>query len=124
MDEIKEADCGDEPSGIREAVASHSWQRRNIQHALDKFLGRFAQVTFPRVSIKQCSRNVLCDITRPSLGGVKRHHPYWVGVLAAADIAEDSSAFASSVFDIGATELAIVIEHNVHGDIVRLLVWS
>jgi len=27
-------------------------------------------------------------------------------------------------FDIGATKLAKVIEHNVHGDIVRLLVWS
>ena len=31
-------------------------KRCSIQHALDKFLGHFAQVTFTRFSIKQCAQ--------------------------------------------------------------------
>jgi hypothetical protein len=65
-------------------------KRRSIQHACDKCPGRFAQVSFPRFSFEQCPRNVLCHSTRPSLGGVKRHHSYWIGVLAIADVVDDS----------------------------------
>jgi len=66
------------------------------------------------------------DITRPSLDGVKSHHSYWIGVLAADDIANDRFFVGLRFvgFDIRATKVAKVIEHNVHGDIVRLLVWS
>jgi hypothetical protein len=30
--------------------------------------------------------DVLCDITRPSLGGVESNNSYWVGVIATADL--------------------------------------
>jgi hypothetical protein len=99
---------------------------RNIQHVLDKFLSRFTQVTFPRFSIKQRSRDVLCDIMSPPLDGVKSHHAYRVGVCAAADIANDGLfvGFRFVGFDIGATKFTKVIERDVHGNILRLLVWS
>src|SRR4029453_12745030 len=98
----------------------------NIQHALDESLSRFTQVRVPRFLFKQCARNVLCDITRPSLGSVKSHHSYWIGVLAAADIVEDCLLVRCRFigFDIGAAKLAKVTDHDVHSDIVRLLVWS
>src|SRR5262245_14304620 len=101
-------------------------KRRSIQHALDKSPGGFSQVSFSRFSFKQGACNVLCNITRPSLDGVKSHHSYWIGVLAVADIVDDSLLVNCCFigFDIGATKLAKVIEHDVHCGIGRLLVRS
>jgi hypothetical protein len=96
-------------------------------HTLDKFLGRFAHVRFALSLFKHGACNVLCDITGPSLNGVKSHHSYWVGVLAADDIADDGLfvGFRSIGFGIGATKLlAVVIDYDVRSDIVRLLVWN
>jgi hypothetical protein len=79
---------------------------RNIQHLLDKSPGRFAQVTFSGFPVKQFSRNVLRDITGPSLGGVKSYYPDGVWVVAAVDIAENRFfvGFRFISFDIGATK--------------------
>jgi hypothetical protein len=101
-------------------------KRRSIKHALDKSPGGFTQVSFSRFSVEQGACNVLCNITRSSLGGVKSHHSYWIGVLAVADIVDDSQLVGCRFigFDIGATELVKVVEHDVHSDIVRLMVWS
>jgi hypothetical protein len=59
----------------------------------------------------------LCDITRPSLSGVESYHAYWLGVMAAADIADDVpfAGVGFIGFDIGATKWAKVIEHQVNG---------
>jgi mannose-6-phosphate isomerase-like protein (cupin superfamily) len=107
-------------------ICEQTLKPHNIQHALDESPGRFTQVSFPRFSVKQCACNVLCDITRPFLGSVKGHHSYWIGVLALADIFDDSLYVCCRFigFHIGATELAELVEHDVNSDIVRLLVWS
>src|SRR5262249_50286660 len=96
---------------------------RGIQHLLDKCPGRFTEVPFACFLVQQCFRNVLCDITRPSLGGIESHHSYWLGVLATADITDDIpfAGVGFIRFDVGATKWAKVVEHQVDGDIIGQL---
>jgi hypothetical protein len=66
------------------------------------------------------------DIPGPALGGVEGDHAERVRILPAQQIADDRLPvrFGNVGLHEGAAERAEIIDHQVDGDVVRILTWG
>ena len=72
---------------------------------------------------QQLARDVLRNVAGPALGGVEGDHPERVRILPGQEILQDrlSVGFRDVGLNEDAAELAVVVDHEVHDDIVRVL---
>jgi ATP dependent DNA ligase domain len=96
--------------------------RRDVP--VDEPLGIFSQIVV-RVErpLQHLPRDVLGYVPGPPLYGVEGDHAERVRILAAQEIADDRFAIGLGGvgFDIGDAELAMVVEDQIHGDIIGRL---